>query len=320
MSPAASRHAVADAVPRARAGLSLRLWRRVTRGWRLKRHARKVDALLASYPKSGRTWFRFLLSNYFGLTSGEGAVTLHGMFARLPNFDLDELRGLPASPGGADRTFPLIAAVHKPYSRVRADKPVIFLIRDPRDVMVSAFFHATKHKKSFVGDYDEFIRDEILGLPAFIRYVNSWAGGLEGHRHVVLTYEELSRDASAVTARVLDFLGVPVDWPALRKAEELSRFDAMRTQEKREGLPKHDYDRRDEEALRMRRGKAGGYRDYLSALQVERMEQALRAQLTPPARALVEKTACKLSQVDQDDRASLAGGAASESVVKTSPH
>lgn len=56
------------------------------RRFRLRREARDLDALLMSYPKSGRTWLRFILANYFAAIVKTGEpVDLHTMFAFLPN-------------------------------------------------------------------------------------------------------------------------------------------------------------------------------------------------------------------------------------------
>jgi alcohol sulfotransferase len=170
--------------------------------------------------------------------------------------------------------------------------------------MVSAYFHTTRHKHSFSGSFDDFIKDPKKGLPALIDYLNNWARALPRHEHFVLTYETLSADTFAATAAALQFLGIEVDEPSLREAVEKSRFDSMKAQEKREGLPSHDYDRSDDEALRMRRGKAGGFRDYLTADQVAELDRWLDAELVPAARALVERTGYRFGRSVEEGKAS----------------
>jgi Sulfotransferase domain len=48
-------------------------------------------------------------------------------------------------------------------SRYRGTK-VLYLIRDPRDVVVSCFFQATRRKKLFRGTLSEFIRSDNYGI------------------------------------------------------------------------------------------------------------------------------------------------------------
>jgi alcohol sulfotransferase len=273
--------------------LPLRIWRRARNRARLLVAAGRADSFLASYPKSGRTWFRYILSNYLDLAGGLGVgVDLHSMFAVVPNFDFDPVRGVPAF-RFADRRpdVPLVLVSHHAYRRLLfRGQPVMFMVRDPRDVMVSAYFHATRHKHRFAGDMGAFLRDPKQGLPALMGYLNAWAEGLPRHRHLVLSYERLSADPEAATAEALSFLGCPVEAGALHRAVEASRFEAMREREIEGGIPAHDYDRGDDESLRMRRGKVRGFADYLQAGDVALIEADCTAGLTPAAKALLTPT------------------------------
>jgi alcohol sulfotransferase len=250
-----------------------------------------ADAFLVSYPKSGRTWFRHILSDYFSRTANDGKVDLFRMFEVLPNFDLDPQRGIPAFRYAAERArVPLILVSHLAYRRTLFfRRPVVFMVRDPRDVIVSAYFHATRHKHRFEGDMDAFIRDDQQGLPALIAYLNSWARGLAHHRHAVLSYEELTEDPVGTSSRILRFLGHVPSVTELEQAVEASRFEAMREHEVARGLPAHVYDRGDTESRRMRRGKVGGFADYLSDAQAELIERTCSERLTIAAKALLDR-------------------------------
>lgn len=277
--------------------LPIRIWRRTWNRVRLLSAAGRADGFLASYPKSGRTWFRFILANYLDFAGDLGVgVNLHSMFAVVPNFDFDPVRGVRAFRFAERRPgIPLILVSHHPYRRLLfRGQPVIFMVRDPRDVMVSAYFHATRHKHRFAGDMASFLRDPRQGLPSLVRYLNAWAEGLRRHRHVVLSYERLSADPEAAAAQALTFLGCAVDAGAVRRAVEASRFEAMREREIEGGIPAHDYDRGDQESLRMRRGKVGGFADYLQADEVAFVEDRCAATLTPRAKALLAPTGFRL--------------------------
>lgn len=279
-----------------------RAFRKIDRRIRMARAAATADAFLASYPKSGRTWFRFILSHYFAQTiprsaaQPNGTIDLFSMFGIVPNFDLDPVRGIPAFRHQMQRPqLPLIFVTHHHYRRsLFLGRPVIFMVRDPRDVMVSAFFHATRHKHRFSGTVDAFIADEGQGLPALIDYLNGWAEGLQSRESAVLSYEELTRDTVGASARIIEFLGHTPAEEALRKSVAAADFGAMRELELQGGLPAHDYDRTDAESLRMRRGKVGGFEDYLSDAQLERIQEYCEKGLVPSAKRLVARTGMKL--------------------------
>ena len=270
-----------------------RAWRRIRKRTTLTVHAAGADGFLTSYPKSGRTWFRYVLSHYFADRAQlSESINLHNMFSIVPNFDLDPVRGIPAFRfHGKDRAVPMILVSHLDYrASLFLKRPAVLMVRDPRDVIVSAYFHATRHKHRFNGTLSEFIDNEEQGMAAMIAYLNGWARGLSGRPHYVLSYENLTADTEGETAAVLKFLGCEVDQNALKQAVMAGRFESMQNQEQMEGLPAHEYDRSDTESLRMRRGQAGGFRDYLDDRQIDRVEALCAAKLSPAAKILVGRT------------------------------
>ncbi|MEP7350091.1 MAG: sulfotransferase domain-containing protein [Sphingorhabdus sp.] len=263
----------------------------------LRHAAGQVDGFLVSYPKSGRTWLRFALSCYFAKKHKlDFEPDLRSTFKVHPNFDRSPERGLNAFVGrSADSSLPLIAVSHRSYDeKLFGRRPVIFLVRDPRDVLVSAYFHETRHKHRFDGSIAEFLENDDYGLPAIIRYLNGWAAGLANHDALIISYEDMSADAAAQIRRILEFMGQPVDEAALDAAIEASRFDRMRRDEQKNGIPGHEYDRDDSESLRVRKGKVGGFDEYLGADDVERLMELCRTGLSPEARALITHTTLKL--------------------------
>jgi hypothetical protein len=265
---------------------------------RLRVEARRSTAYLASYPKSGRTWFRFILANYFADTLDLPIeLDLRTVFQIVPNYDLDPKRGLPAVVDRSD--LPLVLVSHLPYSALLfPPRPIIFMVRNASDLMVSSYFHSTRHKRVYSGSIGEFVRDPTHGLARYIRYLNGWARGLRGRPHLVFSYEQLSTRPQAMTARVLEFLRLPIDEAAVARAVENSRFDVMKELEVSRGIHGHSYDRSDDESLRVRRGEVGGASRYLDRSEIAWIEETLLRDLSPAARQLqgvstVHMTACK---------------------------
>lgn len=249
----------------------------------------RVDGFIVSYMKSGRTWFRFILANYFNEVFRLGVqVDFHSIFAIIPNYLLNTRQGWGAYRFADRPQVPFLVVSHLPYRRLLfGTRDILFVLRDPRDVMVSAYFHKTRHAGLFNGDMDTFLRDPDHGIANYIRYFNSWAGPLGRHRHLVVAYERLSTDTAAVLEEVLAFLDLEVDRKALAEAMNASSFRAMRSIEVQSGHPVHQYDRTDIESLHVRRGKVGGFRDYLDDAQIAYIDQACASRLDGSAKHLL---------------------------------
>ena len=274
-----------------------RILARITRGprdayfrWSIQRALGAIDHVLVSYPKSGRTWLRFILSYYFVLAYGlDCSVNLHEMFAVLPNLDWDADQGLPAFlDGPAIGLVPLLAVTHeRPRLFRNHDVPTIYMTRDIRDVLVSSYFHATRHKRDFRGDIDAFVRDRSRGLHQVAEHYNCWASYLSKVPHRVISYESLSSDPQTTVSTAIAFLNLEPSAPLIAQSIAAAEIGKMRSMEIAAGLPGHRYDRSDPEALRVRRGLVGGYADYLSVKTCLWIHEEWSKAITPEARHLL---------------------------------
>jgi hypothetical protein len=246
---------------------------------------RHVDALLTSYPKSGRTWFRFILASYLKMiVTPDEPADLHNMFTAVPNLAWDPERGIPAFDRRHFFAMPLIAVSHDhPNGFLAAECQVIYMVRDPRDLMVSAYYHATRHRRRYSGDIDDFVRNTEYGLDALVRHMNDWLPTLLQHSHYILSYERLSAAPEVVLKEALQFLGIEYDRVLVPRAIEAASFGKMRDLEVKQGMPNHDYDRSDPQALRVRRGTVGGFVDELSEATADWILSEFKRRLAPGA-------------------------------------
>ncbi len=257
---------------------------------------REPDAYLVSFPKCGRTWLRVMLGR---------ALYRH---AGIEDEKPDGTRLL--YPEGVKRmsSMPLVSFTHdsrpnrSPVAKITADKSryagtkVILLIRDLRDVAVSYYFHETRRTKRFypkwaVGGFDggitEFLHSEIGGVRHFVRFYNIWAE----NRHVpqrllLMKYEEIHQQPCEALEQLLSFLGLTdVSAQVIEEAVEFASFNKMRSMESQGSFAHPHYmkpgDRSDQESFKVRKGKVGGYGDYLSAEDVAWIEDKMRNELAP---------------------------------------
>jgi hypothetical protein len=256
---------------------------------------RKTDVYLISYPKCGRTWLRLMvgraISQFFELPQDEDILFLRWQSkpdSRLPMITVvHEDRPMLKSPDELERS----------KSKFRGKK-VIFLARDPRDVIVSSYFEMKKRgelfgdnpyesrKPVFSGELSEFIERRQGGFDTILRYYNIWADNRQiPDGFLLVRYEDMKQNPARELRRVLDFLGLTmVDTDTVNEAVEFAAFENMRKMELsgsiRGGIL-NPADKSDQDSYKTRKGQVGGYRDYLTENEIQRLDQKVQNELSP---------------------------------------
>jgi hypothetical protein len=227
------------------------------------------DVLIASYPRSGCTWLRFLL---FEAITGRPADFV-SVNRHIPG---------PGSRRAADALLPnggRLVQSHDPI-RPRAT-PVLYLVRDVRDVVLSSY-RAHLRRGVFEGSLDDYIGPFLRGdsyVGSWAHHVDYWIGEDSPQKVAGLTlrYEDLRRDPHASLGSVLRFLNLERDGSVVSRAVAANSIDAMRRKEEAAPAGTIDY------AVRgipfVGKGKAGGWKDELTDEQLARVESSAGDQL-----------------------------------------
>jgi hypothetical protein len=259
----------------------------------------KPDYFLISYPKSGRTWLRLMI----------GAAAID--YLDVPPKDPTDLHRI----GTMSTRFPTVQVTHDAQSTstslnriqfrsgVYSKSKVIFLCRDPRDVLAS-FFYSQKYRRMYERGMPEFAHpDEMVeaplgGLPAIIRFYNVWAENLPRARgYLLVFYEDLKADPAGELRRCLDFLGLAdASDENIREGVARGELRTMRDAE-RQGkfqshMPPPDPDNLN--TYKVRRGQVGGYVDDFSASAIERIDEMIVNSLSDLFRRYKYRTKAKL--------------------------
>ena len=247
--------------------------------------ASKSDSFMVSFPKCGRTWLRVMIA--YACAEHAGVPVRNPM-----RFTTAQ----QVAPG-----LPRILATHddsphnKPAAAVMVDKrayrgtDVILVVRDPRDVIVSLYFHVTRRKGTpYDGSLADFVRDRVGSLASLLVFYDAWLAQQETRSLLVVRYEDMRADAGRELRRVLDFVGLnAVSAAAVEHAVDSASFDRLQRAE-REGTAGTKSLRTsaadDPESYKVRRGKVGGYVDYLTADDVAFIDEAVAG--SPAARQL----------------------------------
>ncbi len=240
------------------------------------------DVFVVSYPRSGNTWTRFLISN---LIYQDEPTTFVNIESRIPEiyFNADhKMRALER---------PRILKSHECFQPHY--KRVIYIVRDPRDVAVS-FYHHNVKAGNIPEDYamDDFI-------PRFIEAefdsrwgcwhdsVVSWLTLRRGlPTFLMLRYEDMKADPQGQLLRVADFLRscsfrkIDASPEKIQRAVDLSTPERMRALEKEQGNKWVLTEKTRLDKPFVRSAKSGGWKSTLSQKAVAMIESAWGATMT----------------------------------------
>jgi len=263
------------------------------RGQEELRRLQLADHVVVSYPKSGRTWLRTMISRYY-----QRAYDLPE--SAFLNFDNLHRR---------NPEVPRVFFTHDSYVRRftghmdskidYADKNLVWLIRRPQDVAVSQFFqwkYRMRPRKVALNYYPprdselsiyDFVLDRNVGLPAIIEWMNGWQADWSSIRHGhVVRYEDLRADPEPHLAEVVRALGEAAKPEWVEDAVRYGSVENMRSMELRNhfwasGSRLAPRDKSKPESYKVRRAKVGGYRDYFDDEQLAVLDGMVRERLDP---------------------------------------
>jgi hypothetical protein len=182
------------------------------------------DAFLASYPRSGTTWLRFLL--YETLT-GEPS-------------EFGSIRVAVPSVGKQASARPVLVSggrlvqTHETYCD--GDRLVVYVVRDPRRVAVSEYYWQLRNG-TYADGLGAFVDDFCTGKSnpwgSWGRHVEYWRASEPARNShlLIVRYEDLRADTFKAFERVLDFLGASCGEDRVSKAIENNSREGMQAKE-----------------------------------------------------------------------------------------
>jgi len=256
---------------------------------------------LASYPKSGNTWFRVFLTNLRGEEDGPADIN------KLRSTPIASARGIFDDEAGveaSDLTFDeidrlrpeiytylaeqaeetLFMKVHDAYTSndksiplfpEKATTGAIYIIRNPLDVAISFAHHSGwDYNKAILRMADEEsafcarpkrlhnqLRQKLLSWSS---HVKSWTEQAP-FPVCVLRYEDMKQKPLETFEKAVQFSGLEYGRKQILKALELSSFEELQRQEKEDGFK----EKSPSSDMFFRKGKIGSWREELTEKQVK---------------------------------------------------
>ena len=260
--------------------------------------------LLASYPKSGNTWMRALLSNY--LADEEAPVPINHLIAARAHdrHSFDEHFGLSSTIMTADevmRRMPRFFALHLPaggsadfvkvhsaFLRLPDGAPLfsrttfsgaVCIVRNPLDIAVSYAHHlqsSVDHAIRVMDNPEALLTPERRGIsPNLPERVSDWSGNVTSWLDQdelpvkLVSYEQMHAGPAAVLEAVVGFAGLQPEPTRLARAADCARFENLHRQERLEGF----HEKQPTAPSFFRKGRVGDWRDALSRQQVRQLTE-----------------------------------------------
>ena len=270
---------------------------------------------IASYPKSGNTWVRMFLKSYFQKPNEELKLSNSNLdsfnipaFPKqelLDQFKIDYLKFEEIAKNWENmqnyinlnnktnflKTHSSMCTVgtHK-FTTRQNTKGAIYLVRDPRDVLVSYSHHlGLKYEKTF----------DILSSPLSFEYpasksykaknykyslIGSWSNHYNSWKTykscevLIVKYEEMLSDPAGTFYKILEYLDkiddVKIDSEKFKKSLEQTEFKELQKMEKIQGFTEKGMG-----DLFFREGKMGSWKKDVDLKIIKKIEKIFKKEM-----------------------------------------
>ena len=258
---------------------------------------------LASYPKSGNTWFRVFLTNLqrnadtpadINALEAKPIASSRYLFDQAVGYkasdlkleEINRLRPLVYEHLAATAAETLYMKAHDAYTMTDTGEPlfsasatqgVLYFLRNPLDVCVSFAHHAacdvetilrvmSNEGYTLAAQTDRLPQQLPQRLLSWSRHVLSWVDGIPCPV-LVVRYEDMHQCPLETFAHAAAFAGLPYEPERVAKALYQSRFAELQSQERAQGF----HQKLPRAALFFRQGTMGSWRQHLTQAQAQRI-------------------------------------------------
>lgn len=234
------------------------------------------DTFVVSYPRSGNTWTRFLVAN---LLHPNEPATFDNIESLVPDTEAQTNRHLKRVPR------PRIIKSHEYFDH--RYRRVIYIVRDPRDVVLSYYDFDRKYRHIEDGyALVRYVGDFVCGNLSSADWgtwgenVSSWFATRSRSRDfLLLRYEDMIADTTRELARIATFFGIVVSGERLATTIERSSVKRMRELEKIDGDRWVSTKNRRKDIPFVRSGSTGAWRSFLPESCIAEIESAWGPQM-----------------------------------------
>ena len=257
---------------------------------RIRQIKNKKIIYFISFPKVGRTWIELMFAKAYSELTGE---IVEDIVNKKINFNKEK---------GSGEKIPMVLFGHgflnskicfgnffpKKFYKKRH---IIFLVRDPRDILISHFYHDKFNYNNFEKGLHDFIhfdnqkaynpKSERYGIKAIVNYFNAFIE----NKHLfktfdVVYYEDLKQDVGSVMKELFLKTDLNIDEDLLKNIIAYGHIDNMRKLEQSNELNWYAL-QSSGKASKVRKGKSGGYKEELTIEDIDFLNNYIKEHLNP---------------------------------------
>jgi len=262
---------------------------------------------IASYPKSGNTWVRSFLSDYLNKSKSEfnfGILRKINRFPRKELYDSLKINYNNFSEIASNwtnmqdylnlkgetiylKTHNAMCTLNdQPFTNKNNTIGIIYLVRDPRDVILSYSSHlkkniedtfqlmTNKHAGGMVKYDGKHITDSILS--SWSENYNSWKN-YNLKNKIIIKYENLLSNPNKYFSKIITYLNeidnVEIDEKMINKSIENTSFKKLQNLEKKFGFSEKEH------GIFFRKGLSGNWKNELDKNTTFKIEQAFNVEM-----------------------------------------
>nr|CAH0104482.1 unnamed protein product [Daphnia galeata] len=260
---------------------------------------RNDDVWLLTFPKCGTTWtceLLWLLQNNCDFeAAGKTGLTIRTPFLEMPYLsnkmqamremfmNVDKVEQLP-SPRVLRPHFAILFASTSTARHYQVFiMQVVYVARNPKDVIVSYYFHHKLIKlHGYIGTLDEFaeyfMNDEVAYAPFFPHILDAWSKRHHPNMHFMF-YEDMKRDLRGEIEKVAAFLGKSYSDEVMAKLTEHLKFDNFQKNESVNNESGKKMGAMNEDGRFIRKGKTGDWKNHFSPELNSRIDEWIEKNL-----------------------------------------
>ncbi|XP_054444260.1 sulfotransferase 2A1-like [Pteronotus mesoamericanus] len=240
---------------------------------------RDEDVITVSYPKSGTNWIKEIVNLIH--TKGDSSWVQSTLsWERSPWLEVKEQLDLVVNQKGPRSYTSHLPVQFFPKSFFKSKAKLIYIMRNPRDVLISAYhFNKTvkviKNTDSFEEHFEWFLQGKVM-FGSWFDHVRGWLQMKGKENFLVISYEELYQDIRASVERVSQFLGVKLSPGELNSVLKNVSFQAMKDNKMSNFSLVSDAYMDHSKGKLMRKGITGDWKNHFTVAQSEAFDQVYR--------------------------------------------
>ena len=184
---------------------------------------KRGDCWLVSYPRSGNTWLRFIVSN---LIYGKREISFKTIDDLIPDIYARNSRRIER------QKPPRVFKSHEPYNNLY--EKVVYLVRNPFAVCNSYFRYLLKtgayeNEEDFDPYFNRFLHGGLDDFGSWKENVASWIYPCKNNGNfLLLKYDLMRENPIGEVGRLANFLGIESDRRHLEEVIQLCSMDRLK--------------------------------------------------------------------------------------------